>query len=530
MANKLPKWTASRWDANAGVAEARLASSMMAHGNSGMEDALSSVLKQHTANSDQNAKSKSAANTANIIEQIRAGKTPERTGIYNAAAIADASYENQKYRTAQAFKQRAEARSIASASRARAAAKTSAAGLAALYGGANTPAIPTAERFLKIPEQGDDGLSKWNLEKTIADKMYSDAQRTPAQVGEDAMMQLGVDARRGNIFKQPEPTSADTMTEIMNRSSKDAGYEMFNPKPTNTPGPTIKNNNIAVDNINRMSGGSPLEKVVAQASSPAANAKPNSGSIVQKAKAIETSYNNSVYDIDSELSKEISRINKVAATNPKGLGKQAKYIKENLKLEAKAKKAKLKRAYDAEMTNNIYEKEMLDSAKKKTDALQKKKDKKQADEDSIAQKVKILVATGKGRMKGGKYVPYDNSGGKRSKDYTDLSTTGAVSTIKGYYSSGNDDYGNFDGGDTRKLSTALETVNKWANLPENKKHLKKVDDKDLLNFFQSEEASGVFDSEDSFPGENDRPGIDGSAKELESALKRWIKKYKTKKK
>ena len=82
-------------------------------------DPLSAELAKYQTRESENAKSESDGNTAAYIDAIRNGKVPEKTGAYNAKALSDASYEYMKYKEAQGFRQRAEARSIAAAGRAR---------------------------------------------------------------------------------------------------------------------------------------------------------------------------------------------------------------------------------------------------------------------------------------------------------------------------------------------------------------------------------------------------------------------------
>jgi len=79
---------------------------------------LDNELTKYKAMQDENTKSQSASNTADIIEQIRSGKTPERTGFYDGGAIAEAKYGYEKDQQALAFKRRAEQRAIAAAGRA----------------------------------------------------------------------------------------------------------------------------------------------------------------------------------------------------------------------------------------------------------------------------------------------------------------------------------------------------------------------------------------------------------------------------
>ncbi len=88
-------------------------------------DPLTAELAKYQATDDLNTKSKSEANTASIIDQIRSGKTPEMSGFYNGGAITDARYGYEKDQQALAFKQRAEQRAIAAAGRSAASHKMS---------------------------------------------------------------------------------------------------------------------------------------------------------------------------------------------------------------------------------------------------------------------------------------------------------------------------------------------------------------------------------------------------------------------
>ena len=104
-------------DENAGQAYGLQASKLQL----GATDPLMKELAKYNTTQDANVKSQSEANTASIIEQIRAGKTPERTGFYNGGAISEAKYGYEKDQQALAFKRRAEGRAIAAAGRAAAA-------------------------------------------------------------------------------------------------------------------------------------------------------------------------------------------------------------------------------------------------------------------------------------------------------------------------------------------------------------------------------------------------------------------------
>ncbi len=125
MANRF-SWKDIKSDYSAGESASIVANNMMADDMFGeLTDVGQNFFDKRSATAESNAASSSASNTANIIEQIRAGKTPERSGLYDAGAISDAKYEYDKYQTAQGFKLRAENRAIANAARARASASRS---------------------------------------------------------------------------------------------------------------------------------------------------------------------------------------------------------------------------------------------------------------------------------------------------------------------------------------------------------------------------------------------------------------------
>jgi len=90
------KWNTSAWNATAGVAE-RLASNKMAMAaGDQISDAFGNAYKSYSDNLQDNEKRKDAGSTANIIEQIRNGKVPDKTGLgYDGMAVTNAA---EKYR------------------------------------------------------------------------------------------------------------------------------------------------------------------------------------------------------------------------------------------------------------------------------------------------------------------------------------------------------------------------------------------------------------------------------------------------
>ena len=141
------------------------ASALYAQANrqkSGMFDDVPGVIdkiyNRREETDKRNIKTGTNAGTAELIDQIRAGKTPQKSGMYDAMAVSDAGYEYKKYQEAQAYKKRAEARAVANAGRARSAANQKKADNIALakmisqFGAPQEAA--TGDSFYDIPSNG----------------------------------------------------------------------------------------------------------------------------------------------------------------------------------------------------------------------------------------------------------------------------------------------------------------------------------------------------------------------------------------
>ncbi len=241
--------------------------------------------------------------------------------------------------------------------------------------------------------------------------------------------------------------------------------------------------------------------------------------VVKNMQTTQKWYDKSMDQLESQYAKARATINK------SGLSKTAKKNAiYDLKAVYDGKKASLTRKYDSRTKLNEAEKLRLDAEKEKQTALEKSLEAKR----KIDNKVKEAVALGKGHMVNGKYVPYpkDNNG-NRKKGNNNLTTTDITSAVKDYYKAGNDDYGTFDDADTKKLANALTKFNTFNS--KNKKY-DKITKTDFLNFLQENSGiTGFFDPEDSFPIENDRPGIDTSSDELYKELIKWANRNKRKK-
>jgi len=179
---------------------------------------LMAELKSYQDRGMENAVRESEANTGAFIEQIRAGKTPEKSGFYNSGKLSDASYEYKKYQTAQAFKQRAEARAIAAAGRSAAAHKARMAGLTAKKAGKGT-VVPAAIG-------GAGGSIDWGtaLDKALAPKTQT-AEAAPVGKSEDQMIKKissgePIDPYAGYVPKAP--VVENFMPDISNIPQGDA--------------------------------------------------------------------------------------------------------------------------------------------------------------------------------------------------------------------------------------------------------------------------------------------------------------------
>lgn len=111
-------WNSSKADVDPGMAYA-LAGARM---KNNMTKPLHALLADYQKTDDLNAASQKEANTGAFIEQIRAGKTPDKTGMYDASAVSNAQFDYDKYQQELVFKRAQEGRLDARLAMAKAAA------------------------------------------------------------------------------------------------------------------------------------------------------------------------------------------------------------------------------------------------------------------------------------------------------------------------------------------------------------------------------------------------------------------------
>jgi hypothetical protein len=105
-------WKDVSWNP-AGDGARKLGVDLISGSGDQLSESINSMYDGYSENLQANEKAKSAANTADFIAQIRAGKDPELTGGYDGMAISDARENQKRYNQELAFKRAAEARSAA---------------------------------------------------------------------------------------------------------------------------------------------------------------------------------------------------------------------------------------------------------------------------------------------------------------------------------------------------------------------------------------------------------------------------------
>ena len=256
-----------KWDDISGPNLASYASLIKGAADSreGFFDGITKVGQDFTKKRDDttmfNAEASSKSNTADLISQIRDGKTPVKGGIYDGMMVGDAKEKYKRDEIALGFRRRAEGRAISAANRARNASKVNSDNMKAMLGMlggsgtkptvvpedqvtatdaksmlsmANTPESPVTEIDKIIANSNVPGTLK-NYDQ-IAEQDFSN----PAAVAKDYVSKYG-----GEYATNPLDEYARKYEEATGSSA----YRSETPREAGYTIPTYKSDDLLTDMI-----------------------------------------------------------------------------------------------------------------------------------------------------------------------------------------------------------------------------------------------------------------------------------------